>query len=82
MRNETLRDILVYLIPSVRLIAPLSFGLTYNLIVNELLGSVTRASELINISQPAVTAQIKKFEKEISLSLLMPLGRDCLNGCW
>ncbi|WP_413630618.1 helix-turn-helix domain-containing protein [Paenibacillus polymyxa] len=43
---------------------------------------MTRASELINISQPAVTAQIKKFEKEISLSLLMPLGRDCLNGCW
>ncbi|MDY8025048.1 LysR family transcriptional regulator [Paenibacillus polymyxa] len=38
-------------------------------------GSVTRASELLNISQPAVTAQIKKFEKEISLSLLMPLGR-------
>lgn len=38
-------------------------------------GSVTRASELLNISQPAITAQIKKFEKEISLTLLMPLGR-------
>ncbi|WP_136604329.1 LysR family transcriptional regulator [Paenibacillus dokdonensis] len=38
-------------------------------------GSVTRASELLNISQPAITAQIKKFEKEISLSLLMPQGR-------
>ncbi|APB76712.1 LysR family transcriptional regulator [Paenibacillus polymyxa] len=45
------------------------------MIVNELLGSVTRASELLNISQPAITAQIKKFEKEISLTLLMPLGR-------
>ncbi|GAB6989296.1 LysR substrate-binding domain-containing protein [Paenibacillus pini] len=38
-------------------------------------GSVTRASELLNISQPAITAQIKKFEKELSLSLLMPQGR-------
>ena len=38
-------------------------------------GSVTRASELLNISQPSITAQIKKFEKEISLPLLMPQGR-------
>jgi DNA-binding transcriptional LysR family regulator len=38
-------------------------------------GSVTRASELLNISQPAITAQVKKFEKEISLSLLKPQGR-------
>lgn len=38
-------------------------------------GSVTRASELLNISQPAITAQIKKFEKELNLQLLMPQGR-------
>lgn len=38
-------------------------------------GSVTRASELLNISQPAITAQIKKFEKELFLTLLKPLGR-------
>ncbi|NQX71631.1 LysR family transcriptional regulator [Paenibacillus alba] len=38
-------------------------------------GSVTRASELLNISQPAITAQIKKFEKELLLSLLKPQGR-------
>ena len=28
-------------------------------------GSVTRASEVLNISQPAITARIKKLEKEI-----------------
>ncbi len=38
-------------------------------------GSVTRASEILNISQPAITAQIKKFEKEISLQLIKPQGR-------
>ncbi|QHW34032.1 LysR family transcriptional regulator [Paenibacillus rhizovicinus] len=38
-------------------------------------GSVTRASELLNISQPAITAQIKKFEKELSFPLLQPSGR-------
>lgn len=38
-------------------------------------GSVTRASELLNISQPAITAQIKKFEKELSLTLMVPQGR-------
>ncbi|NBD27477.1 LysR family transcriptional regulator [Paenibacillus glycinis] len=38
-------------------------------------GSVTRASELLNISQPAITAQIKKFEKEQSIALLQPSGR-------
>lgn len=38
-------------------------------------GSVTRASEMLNISQPAITAQIKKFEKELSLSLFQPQGR-------
>jgi DNA-binding transcriptional LysR family regulator len=38
-------------------------------------GSVTRASEQMNISQPAITAQIKKFEKELQLTLFKPLGR-------
>jgi DNA-binding transcriptional LysR family regulator len=38
-------------------------------------GSVTRASELLNISQPAITAQVKKLEKEISLTLLKAEGR-------
>jgi DNA-binding transcriptional LysR family regulator len=38
-------------------------------------GSVTRASELLNISQPTITAQIKKFEKELFLTLLKPQGR-------
>ncbi|MCR8630615.1 LysR family transcriptional regulator [Paenibacillus radicis (ex Xue et al. 2023)] len=38
-------------------------------------GSVTRASELLNISQPAITAQIKKFEKELLLTLIKPQGR-------
>jgi len=38
-------------------------------------GSVTRASELLNISQPSITAQVKKFEKELSLPLLKPQGR-------
>lgn len=38
-------------------------------------GSVTRAAELLNISQPAITAQVKKFEKELSLNLFKPQGR-------
>ncbi|MEK5394509.1 LysR family transcriptional regulator [Paenibacillus sp. FSL K6-2859] len=38
-------------------------------------GSVTRASEVLNISQPAITAQIKKFEKELSFALFKPQGR-------
>lgn len=38
-------------------------------------GSVTRASEILSISQPAITAQIKKFEKELSLTLFKPQGR-------
>ncbi|MFM9279761.1 LysR family transcriptional regulator [Paenibacillus jiagnxiensis] len=38
-------------------------------------GSVTRASDALNISQPAITAQIKKFEKELSLTLIQPQGR-------
>lgn len=39
------------------------------------MGSVTRASEALNISQPAITAQIKKFEKELSFPLFKPQGR-------
>ncbi|RKP55059.1 LysR family transcriptional regulator [Cohnella endophytica] len=38
-------------------------------------GSVTGASEMLKISQPAITAQIKRFEKELSLSLIKPQGR-------
>jgi DNA-binding transcriptional LysR family regulator len=38
-------------------------------------GSVTRASELLNISQPAITSQVKKLEKELSLTLLKAQGR-------
>ncbi|KOS60215.1 LysR family transcriptional regulator [Lysinibacillus agricola] len=38
-------------------------------------GSVTQAANEINISQPAVTAQVKKLEQEIGLSLLAPKGR-------
>lgn len=38
-------------------------------------GSVTRASELLHISQPAITAQIKKFESEMSFPLFKPHGR-------
>jgi len=38
-------------------------------------GSVTRAAEVLSISQPAITAQIKKLEKEISLPLFKVQGR-------
>lgn len=38
-------------------------------------GSVTKASAMLNISQPAVTSQIKKFEKELGLTLFNPSGR-------
>jgi DNA-binding transcriptional LysR family regulator len=38
-------------------------------------GSVTRASEMLKISQPAITAQVKKLEKDISLTLLRSQGR-------
>lgn len=41
-------------------------------------GNVTRAAEELNISQPAVTAQIKKLEQEIGLLLLVPKGRGIL----
>ncbi|MEF3303726.1 LysR family transcriptional regulator [Paenibacillus sp. GYB003] len=38
-------------------------------------GSVTRASEQLGISQPAITSQVKKFEKELGTELLRPAGR-------
>ncbi|MFP3722221.1 LysR family transcriptional regulator [Niallia circulans] len=41
-------------------------------------GNVTRAAEELNISQPAVTAQIKKLEQEIGMILLAPKGRGIL----
>ncbi|MDG0875558.1 LysR family transcriptional regulator [Paenibacillus thiaminolyticus] len=40
-----------------------------------LTGSVTKAAEKLNISQPAITAQIKKFEKELGVPLFEPKGR-------
>src|ERR1700730_3703587 len=42
------------------------------------LGSVTKAAEQLNISQPAVTSQIKKLERELGLQLLSPQGRGIL----
>lgn len=43
-------------------------------------GSVTVASEQLKISQPAITAQIKKFEKENGVVLFLPQGRGiCLS---
>jgi DNA-binding transcriptional LysR family regulator len=41
-------------------------------------GSVTRAAEVMNISQPAVTAQIRNLEKELGMVLLAPKGRGIL----
>ncbi|MEH6944039.1 LysR family transcriptional regulator [Bacillus sp. JJ722] len=40
--------------------------------------NVTRAAEELNLSQPAVTAQIKKLEQELGLILLAPKGRGIL----
>lgn len=40
-----------------------------------LTGSVTQAASKLNISQPAITAQIKKFEKELNVALFEPKGR-------
>lgn len=37
--------------------------------------NVTRAAEQLNISQPAITAQVKKLEKELGIVLLQPAGR-------
>jgi DNA-binding transcriptional LysR family regulator len=42
------------------------------------LGSVTKAAEQLRISQPAVTSQIKKLERELGLQLLTPQGRGIL----
>ncbi|MBT2293762.1 LysR family transcriptional regulator [Paenibacillus albidus] len=38
-------------------------------------GSVTKAAAQLRISQPAVTSQIKKFEKDLGLPLFAPSGR-------
>ncbi|WML34674.1 LysR family transcriptional regulator [Clostridium sp. OS1-26] len=38
-------------------------------------GSVTLAAEQLRISQPAITSQIKKFERELGISLFSPEGR-------
>lgn len=38
-------------------------------------GSVTKASERLRISQPSVTSQIKKFEKDEGVQLFVPAGR-------
>ena len=39
------------------------------------LGSITEAANLLHISQPAVTAQIRKLEKEIGVKLITSKGR-------
>lgn len=38
-------------------------------------GSITRASEALKISQPAVTTQIKNLERELEIELFIPKGR-------
>ncbi len=38
-------------------------------------GSVTGAAELLAISQPAITAQVKRLEQELGVQLLEPSGR-------
>ena len=38
-------------------------------------GSLTRASELLSISQPALSKSIKVFENEIGKKLILPEGR-------
>lgn len=41
-------------------------------------GSVTQAAKQLSISQPAVTSQIKKLEREIDCTLFVPKGRGIL----
>jgi len=43
-----------------------------------LTGSVTKASEKLHISQPAISAQIHKFEKENNIKLLQIQGRGLI----
>lgn len=38
-------------------------------------GGVTRAAEELNISQPAVSSQVKKFERELGIQLFVSEGR-------
>ncbi|MCK6073753.1 LysR family transcriptional regulator [Paenibacillus silvae] len=38
-------------------------------------GGVTRAAEELNISQPAVSSQVKRFEREIGIQLFVSEGR-------
>lgn len=40
------------------------------------LNSVTRSAESLLISQPAVTAQLRKLEQEIGMKLVIPKGRS------
>ncbi|REE94528.1 DNA-binding transcriptional LysR family regulator [Paenibacillus taihuensis] len=41
-------------------------------------GSVTRAAELLRISQPAVTAHVRNMAAELGMTLLAPKGRGIL----